>query len=68
MAKPNGPTCHLGMQSCFGEKNISKPSIFTQLETLITQRYQERPTNSYVTKLFTAGSNRIAQKVGEEGV
>ncbi|CAL7959161.1 putative bifunctional phosphoribosyl-AMP cyclohydrolase/phosphoribosyl-ATP pyrophosphatase [Gammaproteobacteria bacterium] len=68
MAKPNGPTCHLGTQSCFGEKNISKLSTLTQLETLITQRYQERPTNSYVTKLFDEGSHRIAQKVGEEGV
>ncbi|MEI8055440.1 MAG: bifunctional phosphoribosyl-AMP cyclohydrolase/phosphoribosyl-ATP diphosphatase HisIE [bacterium] len=68
MAKPNGPACHLGTQSCFGEKNTSKLNILTKLETLILQRYQERPTNSYVTKLFNEGSHRVAQKVGEEGV
>jgi phosphoribosyl-ATP pyrophosphohydrolase len=68
LVKPIGPTCHLGTQSCFGEKNISERCVLAQLEDLIMQRYQERPLNSYVTKLFEEGIHRIAQKVGEEGV
>ncbi len=68
LAKPNGHTCHLGSQSCFGEKNIFGLGILSALESLIEERYQKRPTNSYVAKLFTEGSHRIAQKVGEEGV
>jgi phosphoribosyl-ATP pyrophosphohydrolase/phosphoribosyl-AMP cyclohydrolase len=68
LAKPNGPTCHLGTQSCFGEKNTFGLGILSTLESLIEKRYQERPTNSYVAKLFAEGSQRIAQKVGEEGV
>ncbi|MBT8059434.1 MAG: phosphoribosyl-ATP diphosphatase, partial [Gammaproteobacteria bacterium] len=35
---------------------------------LIEKRESERPEGSYTTRLFEAGSKRIAQKVGEEGV
>ena len=68
LAKPNGFTCHLGVQSCFGEKNIFGLGYLSALESLIEERYQKRPENSYVTKLFEEGGHRIAQKVGEEGV
>ena len=68
LVNPSGTTCHLGEQSCFGEKNIFGLGILAKLEVIIERRYQERPINSYVTKLFEEGSHRIAQKVGEEGV
>jgi len=43
-------------------------NFLKQLEEIIMQRCQSRPEHSYTTKLFAAGINRIAQKVGEEGV
>ncbi|SFS14997.1 phosphoribosyl-ATP pyrophosphatase /phosphoribosyl-AMP cyclohydrolase [Dyella sp. OK004] len=69
-AKPQGPTCHLGTSSCFGESaSVSSPLGFlAELDMLVEQRYAERPEGSYTTRLFEGGIRRIAQKVGEEGV
>ena len=64
-ARPNGPTCHLDRASCFE----GAPSNFlADLDTLVKDRERTRPAGSYTTSLFEAGTRRIAQKVGEEGV
>ncbi|MDY0022211.1 bifunctional phosphoribosyl-AMP cyclohydrolase/phosphoribosyl-ATP diphosphatase HisIE [Arenimonas caeni] len=64
-ARPRGNTCHLGRASCFP----SAPGDFlSELDALVARRERERPEGSYSTKLFEAGTRRIAQKVGEEGV
>lgn len=42
--------------------------FLTELDALVAQRRAERPHGSYTTQLFDAGTRRIAQKVGEEGV
>ena len=71
MARPAGPTCHLGTDSCFdGMDETTAPglSFLAKLERVVAQRYEDRPEGSYTTKLFDAGVKRIAQKVGEEGV
>ena len=39
-----------------------------QLEQIIADRYEYRKEASYVNKLRKKGLNKIAQKVGEEGV
>ncbi len=41
-------------------------SILLHLEAIIQQRKSVPPADSYTSSLFAAGSNRIAQKVGEE--
>ena len=65
IARPNGPTCHLGRASCFAEA----PSNFlAELDALIRERELDRPPGSYTTTLFDSGTKGIAQKVGEEGV
>ena len=66
--KPTGLSCHLNNRSCFGKNDAPGLGILAKLAATIDQRYQDRPTNSYVTKLFEEGIRRIAQKVGEEGV
>ncbi|HRS90760.1 MAG TPA: bifunctional phosphoribosyl-AMP cyclohydrolase/phosphoribosyl-ATP diphosphatase HisIE [Candidatus Marinimicrobia bacterium] len=64
--KPTGPTCHTGADTCFNEKNIAaKPFIF-ELEEIIRDRRNNPKPGSYTNKLFDAGDERIAQKVGEE--
>jgi len=67
-ARPKGPTCHTGTQSCFGDFPGPEVAFIGQLARLIGQRHRERPAGSYTSKLFDAGTRRIAQKVGEEGV
>ena len=64
-ARPAGPTCHLGTQSCFA---TAPGDVLAELDRLIANREQERPAGSYTTRLFDAGVRAIAQKVGEEGV
>lgn len=63
--KPQGPTCHLGNYSCFNLQN-ENINFLLKLSDLIKQRKKDLPENSYTTKLFTEGSDRIIQKVGEE--
>ena len=64
--KPEGPTCHLGTDSCWGEENLSKFGYLSQLEEIIAERKKDDKKNSYVASLFREGINKIAQKVGEE--
>lgn len=69
-AEPQGPTCHLGTSSCFGEHAQVAPPLgfLATLDKLVEQRNADRPDGSYTTRLFEGGIRRIAQKVGEEGV
>lgn len=66
-AKPDGPTCHTGADTCWDEKNESIGFI-NQLETIIEDRKNGDSEKSYVKSLFDKGINKIAQKVGEEAV
>lgn len=67
LARPKGPTCHLGRSSCFPQAP-AHASFLDELDSLIATRERERPAGSYTTSLFEGGMRRIAQKVGEEGV
>lgn len=67
-AEPAGPVCHLGQDTCFNEKNNVESDFLNSLQGLIQQRKRDMPKDSYTTKLFAKGINKIAQKVGEEAV
>ena len=68
-AAPEGPTCHKGTDTCWGEDNEQNPLLFlTELQDFINRRHEEMPEGSYTTKLFKDGVNRMAQKVGEEAL
>ena len=66
---PQGPTCHKGTDSCWGESKVETYGFLSQLETIITDRKENANSQtSYVSELFEKGINKIAQKVGEEAV
>lgn len=66
---PDGPTCHRGTDTCWGEENEKSPLLFlAELSDFIEKRHQEMPEGSYTTSLFRDGLNRMAQKVGEEAL
>jgi phosphoribosyl-ATP pyrophosphohydrolase/phosphoribosyl-AMP cyclohydrolase len=75
-AEPQGPTCHTGSDTCWGEDNNATFGFLTPLENIIEKRYQtsklkkeeRQDDKSYVVSLFDKGINKIAQKVGEEAV
>jgi phosphoribosyl-ATP pyrophosphohydrolase/phosphoribosyl-AMP cyclohydrolase len=73
LALPDGPTCHLGTETCWDSNtnhsaNSPSLSFLTDLEAVIAQRQHADPKSSYTASLFNRGVKRIAQKVGEEGV
>ncbi len=66
---PDGPTCHTGTDTCWGEENTQNPLLFLSfLQDFIEKRHEEMPEGSYTTKLFKDGLNRMAQKFGEESL
>lgn len=66
---PEGPTCHKGTDTCWGEANTPGPLAFlTELQDFIEKRHMEMPEGRYTTSLFKDGVNRMAQKVGEEAL
>lgn len=68
-ASPEGPTCHKGTATCWGENNSSSFGFLSVLENTISDRRKHAdPEESYVASLFTKGINKLAQKVGEEAV
>ncbi len=67
-ALPRGPVCHTGADTCFFETNTNAEYFLEYLQDLIESRKKNLPEGSYTTKLFKAGINKIAQKVGEEAV
>ncbi|MCY7376706.1 MAG: bifunctional phosphoribosyl-AMP cyclohydrolase/phosphoribosyl-ATP diphosphatase HisIE [Pyrinomonadaceae bacterium] len=66
-ANPAGAVCHTGAETCFGEKNEAE-NFLSELEKTIRDRRENPSEKSYTSKLFAAGINKIAQKVGEEAV
>jgi phosphoribosyl-AMP cyclohydrolase / phosphoribosyl-ATP pyrophosphohydrolase len=67
-AKPVGPVCHTGDDTCFGEENDSKTLFIDTLRTIIKDRKNNPSSKSYTSSLFASGINKVAQKVGEEAV
>jgi len=74
---PDGPTCHTGTDTCWGEANSvlqgsalqDSPLLFLRdLQDFIERRHAEMPEGSYTTRLFRDGVNKMAQKVGEEAL
>ena len=63
---PQGPACHTGMRTCFGETVQDDLSFLQNLQALLQSRKEELPENSYTAKLFRNGPRKIAKKVGEE--
>ena len=67
-ARPEGPVCHTGADTCWNEQNSVDLNFLSYLQDFIDRRFKEMPEGSYTTSLFKSGVNRMAQKVGEEAV
>jgi phosphoribosyl-ATP pyrophosphohydrolase/phosphoribosyl-AMP cyclohydrolase len=68
-----GAACHTGQASCFYRTlqpaaDPAAPSfdLLSRLDAALRTRKAERPAGSYTADLFTAGTDRILKKVGEE--
>ena len=76
---PDGPACHTGSETCFYQdfdtsdwsmepaEQDQLGATLTELAMTVAQRRQDKPESSYTASLFERGTERIAQKVIEEG-
>lgn len=67
LARPEGPACHLGDVSCF-KAEPTGPGWLADLSRIVAARAASGDESSYTRKLLNSGVERIAQKIGEEGV
>ncbi|WP_341662876.1 bifunctional phosphoribosyl-AMP cyclohydrolase/phosphoribosyl-ATP diphosphatase HisIE [Blattabacterium cuenoti] len=65
-AKPAGPICHKGSDTCW--KEINNKNFLFHLENIISDKIKKKQENSYIYQLLKKGVNRISQKLGEEAV
>jgi phosphoribosyl-ATP pyrophosphohydrolase/phosphoribosyl-AMP cyclohydrolase len=68
MARADGPTCHRGTPSCFGNRGASGAGFLAHLDQVVAARLKSGDKKSYTVRLAQEGVARVAQKVGEEGV
>lgn len=77
--EPRGPACHTGESSCFyttlagdgvgaSDHDVGFGTMIERLAGTIAQRHREMPEGSYTAGLIQQGTDRLAQKVGEEAV
>lgn len=67
-ATPAGPTCHTGSVSCLGDRAATPTGVLAQLESVIRDRAEAPPADSYTAKLLAAGPTAIGRKIIEEAV
>lgn len=62
LVDPAGPTCHLGTQSCFGDRTFN----LEMLEQTVAKKVRNPQPGSYTNYLVSEGLDKILKKVGEE--
>ncbi len=65
---PEGPACHTGTRTCFGDEATSVAGVLAEVGRVIEQRDQSRPDGSYTARLLAKGQNEVLKKIGEEAV
>ncbi len=67
LADPEGPTCHTGTASCFATE-ARGAAWLGELARIVAERANASADESYTARLLAKGVDKIAQKIGEEGV
>jgi phosphoribosyl-ATP pyrophosphohydrolase/phosphoribosyl-AMP cyclohydrolase len=63
---PEGPACHTGARSCFGETTPTAAGILDELRRVILARQGASPESSYTARLLAKGLDASLKKIGEE--
>ncbi len=62
----DGPACHTGTRTCFGEASATKAGVLAELGRTVRSRASERPDGSYTASLVAKGLDHTLKKIGEE--
>jgi phosphoribosyl-ATP pyrophosphohydrolase/phosphoribosyl-AMP cyclohydrolase len=68
LVEPEGPACHQGTRTCFGDTPAALPAVLDELDRVFAERAASPREGSYTSKLLAGGRDRILKKVGEEAV
>ncbi len=63
---PEGPACHTGARTCFGETSPTAAGMLEELARVIAERAEAPPEESYTARLLAKGPNQVLKKIGEE--
>jgi phosphoribosyl-ATP pyrophosphohydrolase/phosphoribosyl-AMP cyclohydrolase len=63
---PEGPACHTGLRTCFGETPAATSGVLAELGRVIARRAREGGKDSYTARLLAKGQDGALKKIGEE--
>ena len=66
VVEPEGPTCHKGTRTCFGDATATAAGVLDELRRVIDERRKSGGEGSYTAKLFAKGLDHTLKKLGEE--
>jgi phosphoribosyl-ATP pyrophosphohydrolase/phosphoribosyl-AMP cyclohydrolase len=66
VVEAEGPACHTGTRTCFGDDAQSAAGSLLELERVIRDRLRRMPEGSYTAKLLERGIDGPLKKLGEE--
>jgi phosphoribosyl-ATP pyrophosphohydrolase/phosphoribosyl-AMP cyclohydrolase len=66
IVEPEGPACHQGTRTCFGDTTPTAAGILEELGRVITERATSGGEGSYTVRLLSKGLDHTLKKVGEE--
>lgn len=66
VVEPEGPACHEGTRTCFGDATVTAAGILDELRRVVEDRRQRGGEGSYTAKLLAKGLDHSLKKLGEE--
>jgi phosphoribosyl-ATP pyrophosphohydrolase/phosphoribosyl-AMP cyclohydrolase len=66
VVEPEGPTCHTGARTCFGETSPTAAGMLEELARVVAERAAASPEESYTARLLAKGPDQVLKKIGEE--
>jgi phosphoribosyl-ATP pyrophosphohydrolase/phosphoribosyl-AMP cyclohydrolase len=66
VVEPEGPACHTGSRTCFGDASATAAGMLEELARVVADRATAAPEDSYTARLLAKGPDQVLKKIGEE--
>jgi len=66
VVEPEGPACHTGARTCFGEDSPTAAGMLEEVARVVAARALAAPGDSYTARLLAQGPDQVLKKIGEE--
>jgi phosphoribosyl-ATP pyrophosphohydrolase/phosphoribosyl-AMP cyclohydrolase len=68
VVEPEGPACHTGARTCFGENSPTAAGMLEEVARVVAARARAAPGDSYTARLLAQGPDQVLKKIGEEAM